>query len=217
MNKSIKIDSVFLDFGPNKVLRGVSLEFHKNQVTGILGRNGCGKSCLLKTITGRLSPQSKHIQYDERKLENLYKIKGLINYLPQHEFHPHSLPLFKLLDFYGIDRDYFLDEYRFLEKCINSKFSMISGGERRIIEVLIILEAKSEYTILDEPFSHVMPKYIDLIKDRINKLKSDKGILLTDHQYENVLEVSDNIYLLSQGIIREVEEIEDLKVYGYIR
>ena len=217
MNESIKIDSVFLSFGSLQVLRGINLELIKNQVTGILGRNGCGKSCLLKIITGQIQPQSKHIQYKDKQILNLYKIKGLINYLPQHEFHPKSLVLRKLLEYYRIDQEYFLTEYPFLKKSLNNKLSALSGGERRMIEVLLVLESGSKYSILDEPFTHVMPKYIDLIKERIYKLKTTKGIVVTDHQYKNVVEVSDQLYLISDGIMRTIKEQEDLKFYGYIR
>ena len=217
MNDSIKIDSVFLSFGNKQVLRGVNLEFSKNQVIGILGRNGCGKSCLLKIITGQIQPQSKHIKYRDKMMVNLYKEKGLINYLPQHEFHPKSIVLGKLLDFYGIDREYFFNEYPFLKTRLNSNFHSMSGGERRIIEVLLVLESRSEFSILDEPFTHVMPKYIELLKERIRKLKTNKGIVVTDHQYQNVLEISDKSYLISQGTIRKLNDTEDLKFYGYIR
>ena len=86
-----------------------------------------------------------------------------------------------------------------------------------MFEVLLVLEAKTKFSILDEPFSHVMPKYIDLLKDRILKLKANKGILITDHQYQNVMEVSDKLYLLSSGVMQKVEQEEDLQFYGYIR
>lgn len=217
MNESIKIDSVFLSFGSKQVLRGVHLEFSDNKITGVLGRNGSGKSCLLKIITGQIQPQSKHIKYRDKKMGNLYKEKGLINYLPQHEFHPKNIVLREFLELYGIDQEYFLNEYQFLKKSLNSKFNSLSGGERRIIEVLLILESKSKFSILDEPFTHVMPKYIELIKERITKLKTHKGILVTDHQYQNVIEISDEIYLISEGIMRKIGAQEDLEFYGYIR
>lgn len=217
MNESIKIDSVFLSFGPQQVLRGINLEFNKHQVTGILGRNGCGKSCLLKIITGQIKPQSKHLAYEDKVMDNLYREKGLINYLPQHEFHPKLLTLKKLLSFYEIDQEYFLGQYPFLSEIQNSRFSKLSGGERRIIEVLLILEASTKFSILDEPFTHVMPKYVELIKKRILDLKAQKGILITDHQYQNVMDISDKTYLISAGTTKKVRGSDDLKNYGYIR
>lgn len=93
MQASIKIDSVFLSFGTKEVLKGVHLELKQDQVVGLLGRNGSGKSCLLKIITGQIRAQSAHIKYEGRIINSLYKEKGLINYLPQHECHPQFLSL----------------------------------------------------------------------------------------------------------------------------
>ncbi|MCB0664685.1 MAG: ATP-binding cassette domain-containing protein [Saprospiraceae bacterium] len=217
MNDSIRVDSVFLDFGTKPILRGISLEIIKNQVVGILGRNGCGKSCLLKITTGQIQPPSKHLEHNGKVMDDLYKEKGLINYLPQHEFHPKSLTIKDLLRLYEIDQDHFFDEYSFLKAKSNSRFSNMSGGERRILEVLLVLESKSEFSILDEPFTHVMPKYVDLLKERISKIKSRKGMVITDHQFRNVLDISDRSYLIYEGNMREIKEAEDLRSYGYIR
>lgn len=217
MNESIKIDSIFLNFGDVKILRGVSFEFKQNKVTGLLGRNGCGKSCLLKIITGQINPAHKHLKYNGKLLLNLYKERGLINYLPQHEFHPKSLKIKQLLGFYNIAFPTFLDKYPFFKKNITQKFSTLSGGEKRLLEVLLVLEAETKFSILDEPFSHIMPKHIGLVKTRINELKSKKGILITDHQYKNVIEISDHIFILNEGSVKAVEGEEDLKFYNYVR
>jgi len=82
----------------------------------------------------------------------LYKKKGLINYLPQHECHPTSLRLRQLLDFYGIDDKYFLENYVLFKEYEDKRFSNFSGGERRLLEVLLVLEADTKYSILDEPY-----------------------------------------------------------------
>ena len=62
-----------------------------------------------------------------------------------------------------------------------------------------------------------MPKYVELLKERIRKIKTKKGIVVTDHQYHNVMEISDKSYLISEGKIRKIEEAADLRFYGYIR
>jgi ABC-type multidrug transport system ATPase subunit len=217
MNSSIIIDSVFLDFQGVEVLRGINLEFKAKQITGLLGRNGCGKSCFLKIITGQIAPRSKHIKYYEKPLTNLYKKKGLINYLPQHEFHPGSLKLEQLIAIYEINASFFFTTYPFLNKRKKDKFSSFSGGERRMLELLLVLEADTKFSILDEPFSHIMPLHIELVKRRIVELSSRKGILITDHQYENVLDISDRLFMLVDGVLKPVSTNEDLRQAGYIR
>jgi len=97
------------------------------------------------------------------------------------------------------------------------KFSDLSGGEKRILEVLLVLEANTKFTILDEPFSHIMPVHIQLVKDRIQALSAKKGILITDHQYQNVVEIADALFLLHNGVLKTVESEEDLRFNGYIR
>ena len=216
MKEKINIDSVVLRFGEVDVLNGIYFEFEPQQITGILGRNGCGKSCLLKIIMGQLKPQQKHIQYKGKHLEHLYKEKGLINYLPQHEFHPRPARLKQLLAYYGIPVHPFLQRYPFFSNKISHKFSSFAGGERRLIEVLLVLESPSEFSILDEPFSHIMPIHIDLVKDRIQELAQRKGILITDHQYRNVLDLSDHLYLMKHGRITPISCEEDLRTFGYI-
>jgi len=216
MNDCIKIDSVFLEFQGKKVLRGASLSIEKNQVIGILGRNGCGKSCFLKVITGQLQADFRYISHNNVQMKNLYKKKGLINYLPQHNFHPKSLKISTLISYYGIKKENFASAYPFLKEKLNRRFSELSGGERRIVEVLLVLESPSQYSILDEPFTHVMPIQTDIIKASIQRIKQRKGILVTDHQYTNVLDVSDKIFLLKDGTMQAINDESDLRKKGYI-
>lgn len=216
MKETIHIDSVFLSFGNQKVLRGIYLELERNQITGILGRNGSGKSCLLKIITGQLIPQSKYLSYQGQRIAHIYKEKGLINYLPQHECHPTSLCLKDMLRFYEIDSEDFVQIYPFLQPRLFTRLSTLSEGERRLWEVLVVLESPSAFTILDEPFSYLMPKDVELIKATILRLTTRKGIILTDHQYKDVLEISDQLFLLRHGIIEQVGGEEDLRDKGYV-
>lgn len=216
MTDYLKIDSVFLDFGNKKVLRGANLRVESKQIIGILGRNGSGKSCFLKIITGQLDPQFKHISYNDTRSVNLYKKRGLINYLPQHEFHPKSLTVKELLKYYEIEKNTFMDRHQFIKDQANKRFSELSGGMKRVLEVLLVLESKSKFTILDEPFSHIMPVYIDVVKESIKRMKKEKGILITDHQYRNVISISDQIYLLKEGILQQVASEIELREKGYI-
>lgn len=213
---SIHIDSVFLEFPGKKVLRGIYLELQQGQVIGILGRNGSGKSCLLKIITGQLKPQQKYLKVGEKHSQHLYKEKGLINYLPQHECHPGFLRLKDLIYFYGINLHEFRSHYPFLGRFYRTKFAQLSGGDKRLIEVLIVLESPSQFTILDEPFSHLIPRDLEVVKQSISRLKHRKGIILTDHQYKHVLEVSDHLHLLRDGNLYVVENEQDLRDKGYI-
>ncbi|MEM6799887.1 MAG: ATP-binding cassette domain-containing protein [Bacteroidota bacterium] len=216
MKKHIQIDSLFLRFRDKDILKGISFSMTKHEISGILGRNASGKSCLLRVLIGHLNPQSKHFRVDNKFQKNLYKQNGLINYLPQHPFHPKSLKIKSLLKLYDIELPEFLYHYPFTEEMLTLKFGQLSGGQKRLLEVLFILESATHFSILDEPFTYLMPKYVDLIKNRILKLKERKGFIITDHQYSHILELSDKLYLLKEGRIQEIAGKNELRNLGYI-
>ncbi len=216
MKHHLKIDSVFLKFKDKEILRGGYLEITNGEVVGILGRNGCGKSCFLKILIGHLQPQFCHIALNGLKVENLYSTKITINYLPQHEFHPKHLKVRDLVYYYDIDKVNFYNNYPFLKDFKDREFALLSGGMKRILEVLLLIESPAKFTILDEPFAHIMPIYVELVKEAIQRVKQRKGIIITDHQYRHILELSDKLHLLKEGIFHQIANKSELVEKGYI-
>lgn len=215
--KEILIDSVWKSFGQLEVLRGAHLRLRQGEVTGMLGRNGTGKSTLLKILTGRLSSDNKYIGVDGSFTKDLYRIPGLINYLPQHSCHPENFSLNRLLELYKVPSTSFLSRYDDLFPDGNRLFGEFSGGSKRLFEVLLILAAETDFTLLDEPFTHVMPIHVERLKQEIRKATVSKGILVTDHMYEHTLEVTDCLYLLHSGTSVVIEDREDLVRLGYLK
>lgn len=213
----ILLDSVYLSFGTNEVLRGAYLRMNKGEVTGMLGRNGTGKSCLLKILTGQLQPANLYIGVDGKFTKDLYSVPGLINYLPQHTCHPDGLRLNKILSLYAVDTAAFMAEHGRLFPEENPRFGDLSGGTKRLFEVLLLLAADTHFTLLDEPFSHIMPLHVDYVKAVIQRSSKTKGVLVTDHKYQHVLDLADTLYLISEGTSRIISGREDLVRYGYIR
>ena len=103
-----------------------------------------------------------------------------------------------------------------IKSFLNEKPKNLSGGEQRLIEILIMLYSDCKFLILDEPFHSLSPKIIDEIKILIKVQSKHKGIIITDHQYQNVMEISDRIILLKDGATKIINGIEDLKKFGYI-
>jgi ABC-type multidrug transport system ATPase subunit len=213
----ILLDSAFLSFGNNEVLRGAHLRIKKGQVTGMLGRNGTGKSCLLKIMTGQLRPENVYIGVNGAFMKDLYSVPGLINYLPQHTCHPNDLRLRKILDIYGVNTNEFLAEHGDLFPGEDPRFGALSGGTKRLFEVLLLLAADTHFTLLDEPFSHIMPVHIEYVSQCIRRYAVKKGVLVTDHKYEHVLDLADSLYLIYNGTSRIIKGREDLVEYGYLR
>jgi ABC-type multidrug transport system ATPase subunit len=213
----ILLDSVYLSFGAHDVLQGAHLKLVRGEVTGMLGRNGTGKSCLLKILTGQLRPENLYIGVDGKYTKNLYAVPGLINYLPQHTCHPEDMRLGKILALYGVDGAAFMAEHGLLFPEGDARFGDLSGGTKRLFEILTLLAAETHFTLLDEPFSHIMPIHLDYIREAIQRSAKVKGVLVTDHKYQHVLDLADTLYLIYQGTSRIVSGREDLVRYGYIR
>ena len=91
-----------------------------------------------------------------------------------------------------------------------------SGGERRIAELYMILNSDAEFCVLDEPFSNIAPIYDEKIRSMIQEQKANKGIIITDHVYEEILRVADDLFLLRDGFTYQIHSRDDLVRLGYI-
>ncbi len=211
----LEIDSVILDFGPKRVLQDVHMNCEKGNVTGLLGRNGTGKTCLMKIIYGQLNSLNNSVRINSKALLDSVRKPDKIMYLPQFGFIPKHLTLKRIFNDFGYDFIEFTKQFPELEKYYNSRFKVLSGGEKRIVEIYIILVSKTKFCLLDEPFSHVMPVHVDLIKDLIIREKKNKGIIITDHLYEHVMDISDKLYVISNGKTHLAESNDDIEKLGY--
>lgn len=86
-----------------------------------------------------------------------------------------------------------------------------------MLELYIILMSESKFVLLDEPFSHIMPLHVETIKKLIVEEKQNKGILISDHLYQHIMEVSDQVYMINNGRSFPIESAQDLHDNGYIR
>jgi len=99
---------------------------------------------------------------------------------------------------------------------IDTKIGRLSGGERRYLEVLLILAREQEFAILDEPFSEFEPLYREKVIDLIKRMRNVKGILITDQDYRSVVKVSSSRLLLVDGCLRPFDSDEDLIRFSYL-
>lgn len=214
---AILIDSVFQAYGTQEVLRGASLQLQQGKITGLLGRNGCGKSTLLKILIGEQQADNVYIGVDGVFARHLYDKPGLINYLPQRGCHPRQLSLQKLVTLYGVSPDTFFADNASLFPSPSLKLKALSGGQARLFEVLLVLAAPVQFTLLDEPFSHIMPVHVEYVKARIRQASQQRGVLVTAHQYKHVMELSDQLYLLHSGTTTVIKEESELVRLGYLK
>ena len=217
MSKILEVDSVRKSFWTNQVLTDVYLKCETGDILGLLGRNGSGKSTLLKIIFGTLYTDYKHIRINDLVLDQPYKTKKLISFLYQDNFLPKNLTIKQIVNLYSnhLDPVTFLDD-TLLSNVLDTKIGALSGGESRYLEVKIILNLDSQFVLLDEPFNGISPLHIELVKKMILDKSTEKGIVLTDHDYRNVLDIANKCFVLFDGGIKNIKTKEDLKTWGYI-
>ena len=141
-----------------------------------------------------------------------------ISYLPQDSFLPQDLKVRDVIPLYyrdGEAQDKIFYDPR-IAKFERQKIGTLSLGERRYFEIVLISRLPHPFLLLDEPFSMVEPLYQDLIKELLYSLKKQKGIIITDHYYENVLQISDRKMMIKDGESIEIENDIDLIENGYL-
>lgn len=211
----LEADSIQLTFDGRSILSNIYLKLETENITGLLGRNGVGKSCLLKIIFGTLYSE-KSVRFNNQSQPFAYQQPHLIKYLPQFNFIPKQLSLKKI--FQDFELDYSLFENRFPEFKSNHQSSIgsLSGGERRLVELFTILKSNTQFALLDEPFTHLSPIQIEKVQELILEEKANKGILITDHLHEAVGNICDNLYVLANGKTHLTKSIEDIEKLGYV-
>lgn len=216
MKHSLEVDSIILEFDTKRVLQDVYLKNETGKTTGILGRNGTGKTCLMNIIYGELQTNNKSIRIDGRAIFEGYRNPGTFRYLPQFNFIPGNLKIKRVFKDFSLNFAKFIEYFPEFEKYYNLKVKNLSGGEIRILEIYSILASKTKFCMLDEPFSQVMPLHVDTIKSIINDEKKSKGIIITDHLYEHIIDICDEIYVIVNGKTYLTKDITDLIKLGYI-
>ncbi len=217
MKHTLEVDGVMLNFGQNRILQNIYLKCESGKITGLLGRNGCGKSCLMRIMFGEPLTEDRSVRIDHQSLQGSFRNPKDMRYLPQQKFIPGHLSLIRVLDDFGLDKNKLLEHFPEFGEFPNLKVNQLSGGWQRIFELYIILMSKTKFVLLDEPFSHIMPLHVETIKKLIMEEKQNKGILISDHLYQHIMEISDQVYMINNGRSFPIQSTEELHANGYIR
>ena len=180
MYSHLEVDSIRKSFGDKQVLTDIALTCQPGDIIGLLGRNGTGKSTLLKIIFGTLFTDYKFIRINDEVLTQPFKSKNKIAYLPQDNFLPKNITVNKVVEIYSDDFDQkeFLED-EVLSKVTGTKIGNLSGGESRYLEVKLLLNLDSIFVLLDEPFNGISPLHVELIKTH------DSQKILTKRDYSD--------------------------------
>lgn len=216
MNDKLEADGIQLQFGNRTILSDIYLSCEKGTIVGLLGRNGSGKSCLLQVIFGTLLCE-KSIRINRVSCNEAYKNPSLISYLPQFHFIPNSLSLKDIFDVYALDYSIFELQFPSFNIHINEAFRNVSGGEKRLIEIYIIVESTTQFALLDEPFTFLNPIQIESVKSYIKSKTTTKGFIITDHLYHHILDISNTNYILANGKTHLIKNYCEIETLGYAR
>lgn len=217
MKHKLEADGIQLEFGERIILSNIYVKSETGKITGILGRNGQGKTCLMNIVYGNLNPISKSIRFDNVAIFQAFKRPDLITYLPQFNFIPSHLSLKRVFDDFEIVFKEFETIFPEFTSQYRSSIKNLSGCQRRLIEVYVIIKSKSLFSILDEPFSHLMPLQIEKVNELLKTEKEKKGFIITDHLFHHVIDISDNLYVLTDGKTHLTKNINDIERLGYLR
>ncbi len=211
------LENITIVYGGHRVLESSTLHLQPGRVTALLGRNGTGKSSVFRALYGLYKDRNLLISVGGARVQRPWLRPGLINYLPQELGHPPRMRVAELVGHYGLALTAFLARYPLFTEWQQHPLRDLSHGTARLFVTLLVLEADTRYTVLDEPFSNVMPVHNELLLEVLQRVKSRKAILLSDHQYRTVLPVTDNLYLIADQRIRKLTDAQELIDLGYLR
>ena len=211
----LRSEGLIKRYGKRTVVSDVSFHVRQGEIVGLLGPNGAGKTTSFYMTTGLVLPNGGHIYLGDQEVTDfpVYKrARAGIGYLAQEPsvFRKMSVEdnILSVLEMTGKPRDYQLEkleslisEFR-LNKVRKNKGDQLSGGERRRCEIARCLAIEPKFIMLDEPFAGVDPIAVEDIQFIVWKLKDRNiGILITDHNVEDTLCITDRAYLLFEGRI----------------
>jgi len=214
----LRADNIQKIYGSRKVVKGISLQVEQGEIIGLLGPNGAGKTTSFYMIVGMIQPNEGRIFLDDEDIteDSMYKRaqKG-VGYLAQEAsvFRKLSVEdnIMAVLQFTSLSKkaqkeklESLIDEFS-LGHVRKNRGDLLSGGERRRTEIARALASDPKFILLDEPFAGVDPIAVEDIQSIVAHLKDRNiGILITDHNVQETLAITDKTYLMFEGgILKE--------------
>ncbi len=227
----LKSSNLVKIYGNRKVVNDVSLEVNQGEIVGLLGPNGAGKTTTFYMTVGFIKPNQGHVYLDDEEITSLPMYKRAqkgIGYLPQEPsvFRKMSIEdnIMAVLEMTKLNKaqrkeklESLIDEFS-LGHVRKSNGDTLSGGERRRTEIARALATNPSFILLDEPFAGIDPIAVEDIQYIVAKLKTKNiGILITDHNVQETLSITDRAYLMFEGSILKAGTAEELAADEMVR
>ena len=220
----LRAENIVKKYRKRTVVKGVSFEVNQGEIVGLLGPNGAGKTTSFYMIVGLIKPLTGQIFLDDMEITNMPVYKRAqrgIGYLSQEPsvFRQMSVEdnILSVLEMTKLPKDFqhqkvetLLTEFG-LQHIRKSKGFQLSGGERRRTEIARALAIDPKFIVLDEPFAGVDPIAVEDIQHIVKTLRDKNiGVLITDHNVHETLNITDRSYLLYEGSIMKAGTAEEL-------
>jgi len=227
----LRAENLQKTYGKRKVVKGVSLEVQQGEIVGLLGPNGAGKTTSFYMVVGFIKPNEGQVFLGEENITDLPMYKRArkgIGYLPQEPSVFRKLNvednIAAVLEMTSLSKNQqsekleeLIQEFG-LEKVRRNQGDTLSGGERRRTEIARALATGPSFILLDEPFAGIDPIAVEDIQQIVEKLKQKKiGILITDHNVQETLSITDRAYLMFEGSILKAGTAEELAADPIVR
>ncbi|RMH55911.1 MAG: LPS export ABC transporter ATP-binding protein [Candidatus Hydrogenedentota bacterium] len=221
---TLEAHNLTLDYGRKRAVDDLSLRVERGQIVGLLGPNGAGKTSTFYMIVGLLRPLTGRVLLDDEDITHLplhERARKGIAYLPQEASVFRDLTveenLIAVLEYHEKDRERIrrrtdrLLEQMGLERVRESPGRVLSGGERRRVEIARALAIHPKFLLLDEPFAGIDPKQVSDLQQMIGSLKqAGLGVLITDHNVHEMLDVVDTATIIHEGRILKTGNSHEL-------
>ncbi len=202
-------------FGKKQILKNVNLTIPRGKIIGLLGKNGTGKSTLIKLINDLLTISSGQILVNGKPLGT--ESKKIISYLPERTFLDKNMTVEKTVKYFEEFYDNFDSEkaYKLLQDLdldITQKLSKMSKGMQEKVQLVLVMSRKAELYILDEPLGGVDPATRDYILDTIlTNFNDGASVILSTHLISDIERILDNVIFIDKGEIVLTAEADELR------
>ena len=227
----LRSENLVKRYGSRTVVKGVSVDVSQGEIVGLLGPNGAGKTTTFYMCVGFVKPSEGRVFLDDEDITSLPMFRRAqrgVGYLPQEASVFRKLTVSEniraVLEMTDLSRaeqrakhDSLIEEFR-LGKVLNSNGDTLSGGERRRTEIARALATSPKFILLDEPFAGIDPIAVEDIQSIVATLKNKNiGILITDHNVQETLSITDRTYLMFEGQILKSGSAEELAADELVR
>lgn len=215
MKKILEMKNVTKKFGDRKVLDDINISVESGRIVGLLGKNGAGKSTIIKLVNGLFFPTSGEIKVCGKEISE--ETRAVVAYLPEINFLDKTKTVEDMVKYYN---DFFSDfdeekARKLLDDLgldVKSKIRILSKGMQEKVQLVLVMSRKAKLYILDEPLGGVDPATRDYILDTIlNNFSNDASMIISTHIISDIERILDDVIIIDNGKIKYADEAENLR------